>query len=161
MANFRKTVIALAPSFMDRFCCSFTQMFSMKNILIKFKFQLSRAKVNVKEAILRNILFAVRCFHLWTDFDITSYGRRLCSNWFRYGSTTISFPQCSLTFMHERCLHKCLERSFSIRAYVISAAGIDVVRVHMLFAYRTVSTVSTDIVSSHTKYCRIAYGITR
>ena len=42
---FRKNVaIALAPSFMDRFCCNFTQIFSMKNILIKFKFQLSRAK---------------------------------------------------------------------------------------------------------------------
>ena len=59
-------------------------MFGMKNILIKFKFQLSRAevnvkvaihrvKVNVKVAILRNMLLAVRCFHLWTDFDITSY----------------------------------------------------------------------------------------
>ena len=46
-------VIALAPSFIDRFCCNFTQMFSMKNILIKFKFQLSRAKVNVKVAVLR------------------------------------------------------------------------------------------------------------
>ena len=33
-------------------------MFSMKNILIKFKFQLSRAKVNVKVAILRNMLLA-------------------------------------------------------------------------------------------------------
>ena len=63
MAIFRKNiVIALAPSFIDRFCCNFTQMFSMKNILIKFKFQLSRAKVNVKVAVLRNILLAVRCF---------------------------------------------------------------------------------------------------
>ena len=44
----------------------------MKNILIKFKFQLSRAKVNVKVAILRNMLLAVQCFHLWTDFDVTS-----------------------------------------------------------------------------------------
>ena len=61
------------PSFMDRFCCNFTQIFSMKNILIKFKFQLYRAKVNVKVAVLRNMLLAVRCFHLWTDFDITSY----------------------------------------------------------------------------------------
>ena len=34
----------------------------MKNILIKFKFQLSRAKVNVKVAVLRNMLLAVRCF---------------------------------------------------------------------------------------------------
>ena len=55
-------VIALASSFIDQFCCNFTQMFSMKNILIKFKFQLSRAKVNVKVAVLRNMLLAVRCF---------------------------------------------------------------------------------------------------
>ena len=48
-------------------------MFSMKNILIKYQFQLSRAKVNVKVAVLRNMLLAVRCFHLWPDFDITSY----------------------------------------------------------------------------------------
>ena len=74
VAIFRKNiVIVLAPSFMDRFCCNFTQMFSMKNILIKFKFQLSRAKVNVKVAVVRNMLLAVRCFHLWPDFDITSY----------------------------------------------------------------------------------------
>ena len=53
MAMFRKNiVIALAPSFIDRFCCNFTQMFSMKTILIKFKFQLSRAKINVKVAVL-------------------------------------------------------------------------------------------------------------
>ena len=58
---------------MDQFCCNFTQMFSMKNILIKFKFQLSGAKVNVEVALLRNILLAVKCFHLWTDFGITSY----------------------------------------------------------------------------------------
>ena len=58
----KNIVIALAPSFIDRFYCNFTQMFSMKNILIKFKFQLSRAKVNVKVAVLRNMLLAVRCF---------------------------------------------------------------------------------------------------
>ena len=57
-----KHCYALAPSFIDRFCCNFTQMFSMKNILIKFKFQLSSAKVNVKVAVLRNMLLAVRCF---------------------------------------------------------------------------------------------------
>ena len=45
----------------------------MKIILIKFKFQLSRAKVNVKVAVFRNTLLAVRCFHLLLDFDITSY----------------------------------------------------------------------------------------
>ena len=65
--------------------------------------------------------------------------RRLCSNWVRHGSTTISYPQCSLTFMRERYLH----RSF---AYAKSAVGIDVMSVHKLFAYRVVSTVSTDIV---------------
>ena len=68
---------------------------------------------------------------------------------------TISYPQCSLTFIRERYL---LHRSF---AYAKSAVGIDVVSVHKLFTYRVVNTVSTDIVSSHTKYCRIAYGITR
>ena len=57
MAIFRKNiVIALAPSFIDRVCCNFTQMLNMKNILIKFKFQLSRAKVSVKVAVLRNML---------------------------------------------------------------------------------------------------------
>ena len=50
---------------------------------------------------------------------------------------------------------------FAIRAYAMSAVGIDVVSVYKLYAYRVVSTVSTDIVSSHAKYCRIAYGITR
>ena len=82
-------------------------------------------------------------------------------NRFRHGSTTISYPQCSLTFMRERYLHRCREQSFAIRAYAMSAVGIDVVSVGKLFAYMVVSTVSTDIVSSHTKYCRIAYGITR
>ena len=56
--------------------------------------------------------------------------------------------------MRERYLH----RSF---AYAKSTVGIDVVSVHKLSAYRVVSTVSTDIASSHMKYCRIAYGITR
>ena len=73
----------------------------------------------------------------------------------------ISNPQCSLTFLRERYLHRCREKPFSIRAYIMSAVGIDVASVHKLFAYRIVSTVSTDIVSRHTKYCRIAYGITR
>ena len=85
---------------------------------------------------------------------VYTHGHRLCSNWVRHGSTTISYPQCSLTFMRECHLH----RSF---AYAKSAVGIDVVSVHKLFTYRVVSTVSKDIVSSHTKYCRIAYGITR
>ena len=62
----------------------------MNNILIKFKFQLSRAKVIVKVAILRNMLLAVRCFYLWTDFDITSYK-------FRYGNILDKF-----VFQHNR-----------------------------------------------------------
>ena len=76
---------------------------------------------------------------------------------FDIGSTTINYPQCSLTFMRERCLHRCREQSFAIRAYAMSADGIDVVS----YSHRVVSTVSTDIVSSHKEYCRIAYGITR
>ena len=92
---------------------------------------------------------------------VYAHGRRLCSYWFRDGSTTISYPQCSLTFLLEHCLHRCREQAFAIRAYAMNAVGIDVVSVHKLFAYRVVSTVSTDIVSSHAKYCRIAYGITR
>ena len=92
---------------------------------------------------------------------VYAHGRRLCSNWFRHGSTIISYPQCSLTFLRERYLHRFREQSFAIRAYAMSAVGIDVVSVHRLFAYRVVSTVSTDIVSSNAKYCRIAYGITR
>ena len=88
------------------------------------------------------------------EFIVYAHGHRLGSNWVRHGSTTISYPQCSLTFMHERYLH----RSF---AYAKSAVGTDVVSVHKLFAYRVMSTVSTDIVSSHMKHYRIAYGITR
>ena len=75
--------------------------------------------------------------------------------------TTISYPQCSLTFLCERYLYRCREQSFAIRAYVMSAVGIDVVSINRIFAYRILSTVSTGIVGSHTKYCRIAYGITR
>ena len=63
--------------------------------------------------------------------------------------------------MRERYLHRCREQSLAIREYAMSAVGIDVVSVRKLLAYRVVSTVSTDIVSSHTKFCRIAYGITR
>ena len=85
----------------------------------------------------------------------------LCSNWFCHGSTAISYPQCSLTFMRERCLHRCREQSFAIGAYATSAVGIDVVCVHKLFAYRVVSIVCIDVVSSPMKYCRFTYGITR
>ena len=91
------------------------------------------------------------------NFIVYAHGR-LCCNWFRHRSTTISYPQCSLTFLRERYLHSCREQSFAIRAYAMSAVGIDVVSVHKLFVYRVVNTVSTDIVSSHTKYRRIAYG---
>ena len=74
----------------------------------------------------------------------------------------LSYPRCSLTFLHERYLRRCCEQSFAIHAYAMSIdIGTDVVSVHKLFAYMVVSTISTDIMSSHTKYCRIAYGITR
>ena len=73
----------------------------------------------------------------------------------------LSYPQCSLTFLREHFLRRCCEQSFAIHAYAMSAVGIDVMSVHKLLAYMVVSTISTDIVSSHTKYCRIAYGITR
>ena len=73
----------------------------------------------------------------------------------------MSYPQYSLTFLRERYFHRCREQLFAIRECAMSAVDIDVLSVHKLFVYRAVSTVSTDIVSSHTKYCRIAYGITR
>ena len=97
----------------------------------------------------------------YTTVIVYTHGHRLCSNWVRHGSTTISYPQCSLTFMCEHYLHSCHEQSFAICADAMSAVGIDVMRVHKLLAYRAVSINSTDIVSSHRKYCRIAYGITR
>ena len=40
-----------------------TQMSSMKSILIKLKVELSKVKVSIIVAILRNTLLAVRCFH--------------------------------------------------------------------------------------------------
>ena len=58
------------------------------------------------------------------------HGRILCSNWFRHGSTTISYPQCSLTFLRKRYLHRCREQSFAISAYAMSAVGIDVMSSH-------------------------------
>ena len=73
----------------------------------------------------------------------------------------ISYPQYSLTLMCEIYLHRCREQSFVIRAYAVSAVGIDGVSVSKLFAKGVVSTVRTDVVSSHMKYCGIAYGITR
>ena len=65
-------------------------------------------------------------------FIVYAHGHRLCSNWFRHGSTTISYPQCNLTFLHEHFLHRCREQSFVIHAYAMSAVGIYVVSVHKL-----------------------------
>ena len=124
----------------------------------------------LKDALLNNFDMTERGFRKKFRYDrpemsetfiVYAHACRLCSNWFRYGSTTISCPQCSLTFLLEPYLHRCREQSFAIRAYALSAVGIDVVSVHKVFAYRVVSTVNIDIVSSHAKYCRIAYGITR
>ena len=63
-------------------------------------------------------------------FIVYAHGHRLCSNRFRHGSTPISYPQCSLTFMREHYLHRCREQTFAIRAYAMSAVGIDVVSDH-------------------------------
>ena len=76
------------------------------------------------------------------SFIVYAHGHRLCSNWFRHGSTTISYPQCSLNFLCVRYLHRCREQSFAIHAYAMSVVGI-------------------DVVSSDTEYCRIAYAIIR
>ena len=72
---------------------------------------------------------------------VYAHGRRLCSNRFRHGSTVISYPQCSLTFVRVRYLHICREQSFAVRAYAMSAVGIDVVsdpkgREHSYHRYR-------------------------
>ena len=56
--------------------------------------------------------------------------------------------------MHVRYFHKGREQSFAIRAYDMSAVGIDVVNVHKLFAYRFMSTVRIDVLNDHMKYCR-------
>ena len=47
------------------------------------------------------------------------------------------------------CLHRCREQSFAIRAYAMSAVGLDGMSVQKLFAYRIMSTVRIDAVSSH------------
>ena len=84
----------------------------------------------------------MHCLLSFFSVIVYAHGRRLCSNRFRHGSTTISYPQCSWTFLRERYLHRCRGQSFAIRAYAMSAVGI-------------------DVLSSHTKYCTIAHGITR
>ena len=47
--------------------------------------------------------------------------------------------------MCERYLHRCHELSVTIRAYAMSAVGIDVVSVHTLSAYRVLSAVRIDV----------------
>ena len=64
-----------------------------------------------------------------TNLIVYAHGRSPCSNWVRHGSTIISYLQCSLAFLCERCLHRCREQSFAIRAYTMSAVGKDVVSV--------------------------------
>ena len=56
--------------------------------------------------------------------------------------------------MRLRYKHRCREQSFAIRAYDMSASGINVISVHKLFAYRFISTVRIDVLSGHMKYCR-------
>ena len=83
--------------------------------------------------LLRGIAIDLLSTPIGVDYVFYAHGRRLCSNWFRHGSTATSYPQCSLTFMREHCLHRCREQSLAIRAYAVSAVGIDVVSVHKLF----------------------------
>ena len=47
-----------------------------------------------------------------------------------YLCTAEYYSQCSLTFMRDRYLLRCREKSFAIRAYAMSAVGIDVVSDH-------------------------------
>ena len=63
-------------------------------------------------------------------FIVYAHGLRLCSSRFRHGSTTISYPQCSLIIMRERFMRRCREQSFTIRAYAMSAVGKDIVSDH-------------------------------
>ena len=113
----------------------------MFHIYLKMYFA-SYALQKTRELLLSTPIRKLRFTKDTRAIIVYAHGRRLCSNRFRHGSTTISYPQCSLTFLCERYLHRYREQSFAIRAYAMSAVGI-------------------DVVSSHTKYCRIAYGITR
>ena len=78
-------------------------------------------------------------------------------------STAISYPQCNLTFMRERYLHKCREQSFAIRVYAMSAVGINVVsdhkgRQHCQHRYRG---QSYEILQNRIRYHKIAECIAR
>ena len=92
-------------------------MFSMKHILIKFKFQLSRAMVNVKVAVLRNMLLAVRCFiygliliYLHTNFYVWSYVKfslkmRRPEQWKKFSSNS----NCDLDLIPIMLKHKLIK----------------------------------------------------
>ena len=67
-----------------------------------------------------------------------------------------AWPLCVSTM----CIGVMSSHLLFARAYVMSTVGIDVMSVYKLFAYRVLSTVRIDVVSSHMKYCRTAYGIT-
>ena len=54
-------------------------------------------------------------------------------------------------YLHDCYLQRCREKSKAIH---IRAIGIDVVSGHK-------QAVCIDVMSSHMKYCRITYGITR
>ena len=103
--------------------------------------KLSLLTVLYKQPVGKTTPYQCRCNVVASTMIVYAHGRRLCINRFRHGSTTISYPQCSSTFLCERYLQRCREQPFAIRAYAMNAVG-------------------TDVVSSHTKYCRIAYGIT-
>ena len=94
---------------------------------------------------------------------VYAHGRRLCSNGFQHGCSTISHPQCSLTFMCERYLHRCREQSFAIPAYAIRTMSIDVVSDHKgrKHCYHRYHDQSYKILQNSIRYHKIAECIAR
>ena len=70
----------------------------------------------IKEIFMKRLIRHFQHGSVTDKAVIIVYARRLCSNWFRHGSTTISYPQCSLTFLRERYLHGYREQSLALRA---------------------------------------------
>ena len=87
--------------------------FSLGNCTIKNHNHFSREKYYYREKATLRKLQPKSTGTLYVFVTVYAHGRRLFSNWGRHGSTTISYPQCSLTLMRvcqERCWHRCRER---------------------------------------------------
>ena len=60
----------------------------------------------MKVAILRNMLLAVRCFHLWIDFDITSYKfLGMATSWISLCFSIIGIRPRSQLLLEENFFH--------------------------------------------------------